>query len=140
MFDPKQYRRIIRASAWYDLLATIGFATPWSFAAVHAGLLWLTQKWQLAGIFPAFAPAHVLMANLLGSVVTIWALLRIRDPQLQFGRYDAAARFLFAVWQIYAVAHGASVIILAFTAMEIMFGILQSMPVRAAVADEGKSA
>ncbi|WP_230427142.1 hypothetical protein [Collimonas humicola] len=80
------------------------------------------------------------MANLLGSVVTIWALLRIRDPQLQFGRYDAAARFLFAVWQIYAVVHGASVIILAFTAMEIVFGILQSMPVRAAAPGEGKAA
>jgi hypothetical protein len=133
MFDSKQYRRIVRASAWYDLLATIGFATPWSFAAVHASLLWLVDKWQLAGAFPAFAPAHVLMVNLLGSVVTVWALLRIRDPQQQFGRYDAAARFLFATWQIYAVAHGASTIILAFTAMEIVFGILQSMPVRAEV-------
>ena len=69
------------------------------------------------------------MANLLGSIVTIWAILRIRDPQLQFGRYDAAARFLFAAWQIYAVAHGASVIILGFTVAEILFGVVQSVPV-----------
>jgi hypothetical protein len=55
--------------------------------------------------------------------------LRIRDPQLQFGRYDAAGRFLFAAWQIMHVMHGASVIILGFTVMEIMFGVLQSLPV-----------
>lgn len=130
MIDQTQYRRIVRASAWYDLVATIGFATPWTFAMVHAGLLWLVQRWQLAGAFPAFEPAHMLMANLLGSIVTVWAILRIRDPQQQFGRYDAAARFLFAAWQIYAVAHGASVIIVGFTMMEVVFGILQCMPVR----------
>jgi hypothetical protein len=131
MIDQTQYRNIVRASAWYDLVVTIGFATPWSFAAVHASLLWLTQRWQLAGALPPFEPAHMLMANLLGSIVTVWAILRIRDPQQQFGRYDAMARFLFAAWQCYAVAHGASVIILGFTAMEIVFGVLQCMRVQA---------
>jgi hypothetical protein len=82
-----------------------------------------------AGAFPHFEPSHVLMANLLGSIVTIWAVLRIRDPQLQFGRYDAIGRFLFAVWQIYAVIHGASVLILGFTLFEILFGVIQSLPV-----------
>ncbi|HWW05304.1 hypothetical protein [Collimonas sp.] len=130
MIDQTQYRSIVRASAWYDLAATIGFATPWSFAAVHASLLWLAQRWQLSGAFPAFEPVHMLTANLLGSIVTVWAILRIRDPQQQFGRYDAAARFLFATWQIYAVAHGANLIILGFTAMEIAFGVLQCLPVR----------
>ena len=140
MIDPTQYRRLVRASAWYDLVVTIGFATPWSFAVLQAGLLWAVQTWRLPGAFPAFEPAHMLMANLLGSVVTVWALLRIRDPQQQFGRYDAAARFLFAAWQIYAVAHGASVIILGFTVMEIVFGVLQSLPVRSAAAGAGRPA
>ncbi len=127
MIHPKQYRRIVRASAWYDLVATIGFATPWTFAAMHAVLTVAAQG--LPGAFPPFEPAHVLMANLLGSIVTIWAILRIRDPQLQFGRYDAAGRFLFAAWQIVAVMHGASVIILGFTLFEIVFGVIQSLPV-----------
>jgi hypothetical protein len=83
----------------------------------------------LPGAFPHFEPSHVLMENLLGSIVTIWAVLRIRDPQLQFGRYDAIGRFLFAVWQIYAVIHGASVLILGFTLFEILFGVIQSLPV-----------
>jgi hypothetical protein len=127
MIQPIQYRRIVQASAWYDLAATIGFATPWTFAAIHSILTIAAQA--LPGTFPPFEPAHMLMANLLGSIVTIWAILRIRDPQLQFGRYDAAGRFLFAAWQIYAVVHGASVIILGFTVVEVLFGVLQSLPV-----------
>jgi hypothetical protein len=71
----------------------------------------------------------MLMANLLGSLVTVWAILRLRDPKLMYGRYDAVARFLFAVWQLYAVAHGASVIILGFTLFELAFGIAQSLPI-----------
>jgi len=128
------YQRIVRASAWYDLVVTIGFATPWTFAAVHALLLWIIQTLQLPGSFPAFDPVHMLMANLLGSVVTVWAVLRIRDPRLRYGRYDAAARFLFATWQVYAVTQGASLIVLGFTAMELLFGVLESLPVRGATA------
>ena len=127
MIQATQYRRIVQASAWYDLVVTIGFATPWTFAAIHTMLSLAAQG--LPGHFPHFETVHVLMANLLGSIVTIWAILRIRDPQRQFGRYDAAARFLFAAWQIHAVAHGASVIILGFTVAEILFGVLQSLPV-----------
>ncbi|MFC0131365.1 hypothetical protein CR105_03235 [Massilia eurypsychrophila] len=127
MIHPAQYCRIVRVSAWYDLVATIGFATPWTFAAMHAMLAIAAQG--LPGSLPPFEPAHMLMANLLGSIVVVWAVLRIRDPQLQFGRYDAMARFLFAAWQIYAVAHGASALILGFTLFEIVFGVIQSLPV-----------
>jgi hypothetical protein len=70
------------------------------------------------------------MANLLGSVVTIWALWRIRHPQLLLGRYDAAARFLFAAWLIYAVAYGANVIVLGFIVFELIFDVLQSLSVK----------
>jgi hypothetical protein len=127
MVQPEQYRRIVQVSAWYDLVVTIGFATPWTFAAIHSMLMIAAQG--LPGEFPHFEPAHLLMANLLGSIVTIWSVLRIRDPQLQYGRYDAIARFLFATWQIYAVVHGASVLILCFTVFEILFGIIQILPV-----------
>jgi choline-glycine betaine transporter len=124
------YLRTVRASAWYDLVVTIGFATPWTFALVHHGLTWVVQTLELPGTFPAFETAHMLMANLLGSVVTVWAIVRIRHAQLHLGRYDAAARFLFAAWQIYAVAQGANVIILGFTVAEVIFGVLQSLPVK----------
>jgi hypothetical protein len=127
MISSSRYRRIVQASGWYDLVVTAGFATPWTFALIHAALTSVAQG--LPGTWPEFEPSHVLLANLLGSIVTIWAILRIRDPQRQFGRYDAAGRFLFAAWQIYAVAHGASFMILGFTVAELIFGVLQSLPV-----------
>lgn len=127
MIEANQYRSIVKASAWYDLFATAAFATPWTFAALHGVLAIAAQG--LPGAFPAFDSSHVLMANLLGTLVIIWAVLRIRDPQQQFGRYDAAGRFLFGAWQIFAVMHGASVIILGFTIFELAFGVLQSLPV-----------
>lgn len=39
------------------------------------------------------------------------------------------ARLLFAAWQVHAVQSGASAIVLGFTAFELLFGILQLLPV-----------
>jgi hypothetical protein len=72
------------------------------------------------------------MVNLLGSVVTIWALWRMRHPQQLLGRYNAAARFLFAAWLIYAVAHDANVIMLGFMVCELIFGVLQGLSIKQA--------
>lgn len=129
MIESRSYLRIVRASAWYDLVVTVGFATPWTFAAVHSGLNTLIQFLGMPGSLPPFAPEHMLMANLLGSIVTIWAILRLRDTQQRYGRYDAAGRFLFATWQIYAVALGAHPILLGFIIVELGFGIAQIIPV-----------
>jgi len=125
MWTSTQYRNVVRGSAWYDLFVTAAFATPWSFAALHGFLTAL----NLPGELPAFEPVHLLMANLLGSVVCVWAVLRIRDPQALYGRYDAVARFLFAAWQAYALAHGASSILLVFLVFELAWGIAQVLPV-----------
>jgi DNA-binding transcriptional MerR regulator len=32
------YLRVVRASAWYDLVVTAGFATPWTYTLVHDAL------------------------------------------------------------------------------------------------------
>lgn len=129
MWTSTQYRNVVRGSAWYDLIVTAAFATPWSFAALHGFLTALSQTLSLPGALPAFEPVHMLMANLLGSVVCVWAVLRIRDPQALYGRYDAVARFLFAAWQAYALAHGASSILLVFLVFELAWGIAQVLPV-----------
>ncbi|WP_285419970.1 hypothetical protein [Pseudomonas sp. efr-133-TYG-5] len=130
MWTSTQYRNVVRGSAWYDLIVTAAFATPWSFAAVHAALTALSQALALPGELPPFAPVHMLMANLLGSVVCVWALLRIRHPQARYGRYDALARFLFATWQAYALVHGASSLLVVFLVFELAWGIAQLLPVR----------
>ncbi|MNX89182.1 hypothetical protein D3C86_1211880 [compost metagenome] len=130
MWTSTQYRRLVQGSAWYDLIVTIAFVTPWSFAALHGLLTAVSQALSLPGELPPFAPVHMLMANLLGSIVCVWAVLRIRDPQQVYGRYDAVARFLFAAWQAYALAHGASSLLVVFLFFELSFGIAQVLPVR----------
>ena len=35
MWTSEQYRTLVRASGWYDLLVTLAFVTPWSFMALH---------------------------------------------------------------------------------------------------------
>jgi hypothetical protein len=131
MWTSTQYRRLVRGSAWYDLIVTAAFATPWSFAALHGVLSSVSQALNLPGELPAFAPMHLLMANLLGSIVCVWAVLRIRDPQQIYGRYDAVGRFLFAAWQAYALAHGASSLLVIFLFFELVWGVVQVLPVLA---------
>jgi hypothetical protein len=127
-----RYLKFVRASAAYDLLVTWPFATPWTFTWLYDQLATVAQALQLPGVVHPLDATHLLFANLLGSVVVVWSLARLWAPSVQFGRLDAAARFLFAAWQIYAVAHGASAIVLGFTAFELVFGVLQSVPVRGA--------
>ncbi|CAI8711817.1 hypothetical protein [Pseudomonas sp. IT-P294] len=131
MWTSTQYRRLVRGSAWYDLIVTAAFATPWSFTALHGVLSSLSQAINLPGELPAFEPMHMLMANLFGSIVCIWAVLRIRDPQQIFGRYDAVGRFLFAAWMLYALVHGASYLLVIFLVLELAWGLAQVLPVRA---------
>jgi hypothetical protein len=129
MWTSTQYRRLVRGSAWYDLIVTAAFATPWSFAALHGVLTSVSQEFNLPGELPAFEPVHMLMANLLGSIVCVWAVLRIRDPQQVYGRYDAVGRFLFAAWQLYALVHGASALLVIFLFFELAWGVVQMLPV-----------
>jgi hypothetical protein len=109
----------------------MAFVTPWSFAALHGVLTALSQALSLPGELPPFEPVHMLMANLLGSIVCVWSVLRIRDPQQAFGRYDAVARFLFSAWQAYALIQSASSLLVVFLVFELAWGVAQVLPVRA---------
>jgi hypothetical protein len=131
MWTSAQYRQLVRGSAWYDLIVTAAFVTPWSFTALHGVLASVSQAFNVPGELPAFEPMHLLMANLLGAIVCVWAVLRIRDPQQVFGWYDAVGRFLFAAWQLYALVHGASLLLVIFLFFEVVWGVAQVLPVRA---------
>jgi hypothetical protein len=127
-----RYLSIVRTSAWYDLLVTWPFATPWTFAWLYGSLATAAQTLELPGTVHALDATHVLFANLLGSVVVVWSLARILSPSTRLGRLDGVARFLFAAWQINAVVSGATAIVLCFTVVELLFGILQFLPVNGA--------
>jgi hypothetical protein len=123
----RRYLRVVRASAGYDLVVTAGFATPWSYALVHAALSGLGHRFGL-GALPALEPAQLLYANLMGSVVVVWAVLRLRRPSRRYGGYDGVARVLFAVWQGWALAHGFSSVLWPFLLVEAAFAVAQLVP------------
>jgi len=122
------FLRIVRASAAYDLVVTLPFATPWTLALVHAGLQSLAAALGVAGL-PPLDMLHVLLADLLGIVVTVWSLVRLRAPGVELGRFDAAARLGFALAQGYALAHGASPVLIGFLVVEVAFFLAQALPV-----------
>ncbi|AVR97670.1 hypothetical protein [Pseudoduganella armeniaca] len=127
--DPTTFRRIVRASAIYDLVVTAPFATPWTFALAYGHLQALNGVLGGAPL-PPFAPLHVLFACLMGSLVLVWAVLRIRDPQPRFGRYDGAARFLFATWMAWALALSDTPLLWLFIVPEATWGVIQWLPMR----------
>lgn len=122
----QRLRRTIWWSALYDLLVTLLFATPWTaqlviglFASLHTGL-------DLPGQFPAFAPLHLFFVNLFGTIVVLWAVVRLRDPQPHFGLIDSAGRFLFSVWMTtYLLGYGSSALLVAFLIPEVVWCVVQ---------------
>jgi hypothetical protein len=130
VLDADRYARIVRASAFYDLVVTLPFATPFTFGILHQAVSALDAALGMPGDIPAGNALAVLMANLMGSVVIVWSILRLRLRLPILGRYDAVARFLFAVWQINALASGVTWVIVPLVAVELGFGVLQAWPIR----------
>ncbi|WBS01297.1 hypothetical protein OU994_23880 [Pseudoduganella sp. SL102] len=123
------FSRIVRASGIYDLLVTAPFATPWTFAVVHGHLSAINTALGGAPL-PAFAPVHVLFGCLMGTVVLLWSILRIGDPQPRFGRYDGIGRFGFSLWMAWTLAQTGMPMLWLFIVPELAWGIVQWLPVR----------
>jgi hypothetical protein len=130
MWTSTQYRRVVRGSAWYDLIVTAAFVTPWSFSGLHGVLTGVSQAFDLPGALPPFEPMHMLMANLLGSIVCVWAVVRVGVSPHVFWEDFAVARFMFSAWQLYALLHGASSLLVIFLVFELAWGVAQVLPVR----------
>ena len=129
MISVNKNLQIVRVSAVYDLVVTAGFVTPWTASMVFNGFAALSGALALDRGVPTLDITAMLFANLLGSLMVIWSVWRLKQPSRSIGLYDALARILFAVWQIFAVVHGASFLILGFTFFEVAFAIAQILPV-----------
>ncbi|MFG2947261.1 hypothetical protein [Streptomyces adustus] len=121
------YLRLVRASAWYDLVVTAGFATPWTYALVHDVLDRAGDRFGW-GTLPPLDPTQTMYANLMGSLVLVWSALRLLRPLAVHGLFDGFARVLFAAWEAYALAHGATRVLWLFLGVEVAFGVLQLVP------------
>ena len=139
MLSVSAFRRLVRASAIYDVLMTAAFATPWTFLLLRERLSGLNEV--LGGVpLPAMQPFHLLISSLLGSVVLVWSALRIVDPQPRFGRFDAAARYLFSTWMAWALLVTGQPVLWLFIVPELAWGLAQSLPLRGAASATGDTA
>jgi len=122
------YQRVVQASALYDLVVTAALATPWSLPFAHDLMSHLNV--QLGGApLPEFAPFHMFIAGLLGSIVVVWSLLRLRAPSLLLGRHDGAARFLFSGWMAWTLAQTGAPLLWLLLVPEFLWGMAQWWPV-----------
>ena len=129
MLSVSAFRRLVRASAIYDVLMIAPFTTPWTFLLMREHLSALNVG--LGGVpLPVFGPFHLLISSLLGSVVMVWSVLRTLDPQPRFGRFDAAARYLFSTWMAWALLVTGQPLLWLFLVPELAFGLAHSLPVR----------
>jgi hypothetical protein len=125
--------RVVRISAVYDLVITVGFAFWFTAAPIFDLLGVLHETLRLAGATPDPAdPITLLFANLMGSVVTIWALFRIFRPSLEAGAADVGARVLFSLGMVVAILHGASPLVLGMLILEVAWALVQSAALLAA--------
>ncbi|AQR70378.1 hypothetical protein BZG29_20225 [Janthinobacterium sp. LM6] len=128
MLSVSAFRRVVRASAIYDVLMIAPFTTPWTFLLLREHLSAVNVS--LGGVpLPVFEPFHVLIGSLFGSVVMVWSVLRMLDPQPRFGRYDAAARYLFSTWMAWALLVTGQPLLWLFLVPELAWGLAQSLPV-----------
>ncbi|WP_402468924.1 hypothetical protein [Isoptericola aurantiacus] len=126
--------RVVRASAVYDLVATGGFALPWTAAVAVDLLVRLHGAAGLSGtVPPADDPLTVLFANLMGAVVVVWSVVRLRRPTLALGAADTVARALFSLGMVVALTQGATAIVAAFLVVEVGWFAVQGGAVLAAV-------
>lgn len=114
---------ITRAGAWYDLFATIGFATPWTARLVLAGIS--TLPLGGAAISP-FDEGQLLFVTLMGTVVAMWSILRIVRPTREKLIADTIARAVFATWMLRAAALGAPRAVLIFAGLELAWMFVQA--------------
>jgi hypothetical protein len=130
VFSPANFRRIVRASAAYDVLATAPFATPWTFSWNWRQLSDLNVR--LGGTaLPPFDVYPTLVASLMGSLVLVWSALRLSTPVARLGRFDGAARFLFSTWMAWALTLTHQPLLWLFLVPEFAWGVVQWWPVRA---------
>ncbi|MFT3696848.1 MAG: hypothetical protein QM831_27145 [Kofleriaceae bacterium] len=114
---------ITRAGAAYDLVATIGFATPWTARFVLTALSTL----PLGGAaISTFDEGQLLFVTLMGTVVTMWSVLRLVRPSRAKLLADTIARGLFATWMIRAAMLGAPRAVLIFAALELVWLAVQA--------------
>ncbi len=118
--------RVVRASALYDFFVTVPFATPWTASWLIEHLHQLHQQLGLSGAEPpAFEPLHLFFVSLAGTIVTLWALLRLWRPEPLFGAVDTGGRAAFSLWMAWGLWQGQTGLLAVMLVLELAWFFVQ---------------
>lgn len=115
-----------RAGAIYDLVVTVGFATPFTAAAIFDLTRWAHDALALPGAqLPVFGATEMMFIAMFGTVVTMWSIARILRPEARFIAIDTVGRALFSLWMTWALLNGQSATVVVFLIGEVVWFGLQ---------------
>ena len=115
-----------RAGAVYDLIVTVGFATPFTAPLLLALTRSLHDALDLPGAqLPELDPTALMFTSMFGTAVTMWAIARILRPEARFIAIDTVGRAVFSLWMIWALLNGQSTTVVVFLIGEVTWLILQ---------------
>ncbi|WP_368184735.1 hypothetical protein [Aestuariibius sp. HNIBRBA575] len=103
----------------------------WPFALpVTLALFWTSGLAPLNGALgfaqlPSLEPHTVLFGNFFGSVVVIWAVVRLWSNDTRLGVFDGIGRVMFSIAMINALMSGITPLIWLFLVPEALFGVAQ---------------
>jgi hypothetical protein len=129
--------RVGRAGAIYDLITTVGFATPWTATLVLGILADVHSELGLAGDpMPTFETSPLLFVTLFGVIVTLWSVVRILRPVPLLIAADTIGRAAFSTFFIWSLLEGHSAVVVAFLVPEVSWLVAQAIGVRKALKDD----
>ena len=119
--------RFGRAGALYDLVVTVAFATPLTAIAMLDLQRGMHTAFGFGGApLPELGPVELMFVNMMGTVVTMWAIARLLHPVTELIAIDTIGRVAFSAWMIVALASGASAVIAVFLVLELTWAVLQA--------------
>ena len=101
-----QLSRAVKTSAIYDLVTCLPLAVP-GIAGLYLTVLdALNGAVGLGGQVGELSPLAMMFINFLGSLISIWAVLRLINPSWANGLTDVVVRAFFSVAMLNAILNG----------------------------------
>jgi len=99
-------QRAVKTSAIYDLVTCLPLALP-GIAGVYLAILdTLNGAVGLGGQVGELSPLAMMFINFLGSMLSIWAIMRLINPSWGNALTDVAVRFFFSIAMLNAIMNG----------------------------------
>lgn len=99
-------QRAVKTSAIYDLVTCLPLALP-GVAGLYLGILdSLNGAVGLGGHVGELSPLAMMFINFLGSLISIWAVMRLINPSWGNALTDVAVRTLFSIAMLNAIMGG----------------------------------